>query len=144
MDGLVKWFLRIYIPVMILWGAFLLWREAPYILAAIIAIALAIWWSIHRDNQWHIRQGYRVEYLSPGIIRGGEDECGVVYHEGKNSVKFYGEVRRRDSIIFVPSSSTWPDEVSTWAKGRRETILSRIQQEKSFIKIETKPDPPTV
>ncbi len=144
MDRLVKWFLRLYFSTMLLWGGFLLWKHTPYVLGAIVVVVLAIWGSIQRDHQRRIRRGYWVEYLSPGLIRGGDNQCGIVYHEGKNLVTFYGEARRRDSLIFVPSSSAWGNEVSEWAKGNREAILARIQQEKSFIQIETEPDSPAV
>ena len=146
MDGLVKWFFRIFLSAMLLRGGFLLWKHAPYVLVTIIVVALAIWWSIHQDNQRQIRRGYWVEYLSPGRLRDGNDDCALIYHEGNNSVTFYGKERNRgrDSIIFVPSSSAWPTEVSEWAKDHREIFLTRIQQEKKFIQIETKPDPPTV
>jgi hypothetical protein len=74
---------------------------------------------------YRLRLEYWVEHVSPGILRGENDDVAFAYHEGTNVVIFLGKFRKhriRD-VIFVPNAEQWERTMPEWVIGRRDVVL---------------------
>jgi hypothetical protein len=113
-----------YFSLLLLWK---LWMWHPALLlgfGVLVGVVAAVFYREHRRCKG---EGFYVEYLSPGLVRDGPDDWGVVYREGENALRFYGKIIARDrDILHVPSLENWLRIVPEWARDRREIILQRI------------------
>lgn len=69
------------------------------------------------------REDYRIEYISPGILRGEEGEFALDYHTTDGKITFTGIGK-----IELPNASDWPDKVPPWARAHRAVIVRRLKQ----------------
>ena len=106
-------------------------------LAATICATLAGWVMMKRDGRRRALQGYWVEYLSPGVLRAGDDDFAVVYHEADRWQFFYGKVGRPQAPdrLFVPDEARWQAQMPGWLRGRRGAVLERIEWEAKRVQI---------
>lgn len=108
------------------------------IVAGLAAIA---WVLVKWDERKHIRQGYWVEYVSPGQLRGNEDDFAVVYHELERWQFFSGKTSRHgkpDQLSF-PDEAAWQEQSPGWLSGKREIVLERIERGTKNMEIVTVP-----
>jgi hypothetical protein len=92
---------------------------------AIVGIAIFAW-----ERRRRSAREYWVEYLSPAMVRAGENDFAVVYHEREAYLFFEGVTEPGGRRLTVPSASAWSDRVPAWARDRRETILERVLGDK--------------
>ncbi len=97
-------------------------------LTAIPIVGLIFWfkWEDGRKERDLKRRGFHVEYVSPGRLRDGADDCEFVYYTLEGEVCFEGKAVRRGSILKVPSANLWEVKAPSWAAGHLELILDRI------------------
>ena len=106
-------------------------RRFPLAALGLLGGAAFLWWQVLRTRRAIERQGFEVEYLSPGVLRGAEDEFAIAYHEGPNVVYFSGTVGRRghrDQLV-LPGTTAWDERVEPFARGRRDEIVGRIRED---------------
>ncbi len=70
---------------------------------------LSIWIMVKREEQRHVARGFWVEYVSPGVLRAGEEDFAVVYYEGDRWQFFYGNKSQSSGAesLSVPDESGW-------------------------------------
>jgi hypothetical protein len=113
------------------WGlgivAYGLWQWSRVTSALFIGVVIVIATRILLNRYRRRLRGYWVEYVSPGLLRAGENEFGIVYHEGSEKLSFYGVERPRPArnLLFIPGDQ-WDRTVAAWARGRRELIVERL------------------
>ncbi len=115
-------------------------------LLILAVLAAIIWVLIKRDEQKHIRQGNWVEYVSPGRLRGNEDDFAVVYHELERWQFFYGKTTghgKPDQLSF-PDDAAWQEQSPDWLNGKRELVLERIEHGIKHIEIVGVPEFPSL
>jgi hypothetical protein len=129
-DALVKWFLRLYATAMSVAALVWLWRHFPWGLALLATVALFVARAVFKKRRQRQREGSWVEWISPGLLRAGEDDFAVVYHEGGRQHFFYGKAGPPPMrcVLQVPSQAAWPSHVPVWMGERRDLILERIRQ----------------
>jgi len=130
-DGLVQWFLRLWLAGMAVGAALWLWQNFRLGLVLLAIIGLLIFRAVFGERRRRQRQGYWVEYFSSGVLRVDEDDFAVVYHEGDKSHWFYGKTSRPPApdILSVPSEAAWQAEMPEWMREKRGIIIERIEQE---------------
>ncbi len=108
-------------------------------LVVIILAWFAVWVMIKQDERRRARQGYWVEYLSPGQLRADEDGFAVVYHEADRWHFFYGKVGSPQNLnrLLVPDAAQWQAQLPDWLHGRREVVLERIGRDAKWVEIVT-------
>lgn len=86
MSRFFEWFCVLYAFA----GLFYLAYWHPTISAIIFMLVIALAWIIYRENGRKEREmkqrGYHVEYVSPGVLHGDEDEIALVYHGIKGKI----------------------------------------------------------
>jgi hypothetical protein len=107
------------------WG---LWQLSRLAFALVFGPAIVIVMRALFNRRQRRLRGYWIEYVSPGLLRAGEDEFGIVYHEGSEKLSFHGVQRPKPDrdLLFIPGES-WDRTVETWARGRRDLIVERLQ-----------------
>jgi hypothetical protein len=109
-----------------------LWKLSPWAFGVFVAVAASV--AIHTliEHRRARKLGYSIEHLSPGQLRGGENEIAVVYHEGDNEIVFSGIERSRPNrtLIYVPGPKQWDTAVESWARGRRSEIVGRLLKDR--------------
>lgn len=98
-------------------------------LAALALLGAAALFGALRPRAATVRGGYHVEYVPPAVLRGGEDEFALAYHEGGRVTWFGGTVGgpgERDQLV-LPSAEAWDERVEPFARGRRAEILERLR-----------------
>lgn len=130
-DAFVKWFSGIINVLLALRILAWLWMHFPLGLIFLAVGALLITRNILGERRLRQQRGWWVEYLSPGLLRAGADDFGLVYHEGDNQHFFYGQERPRPAlnVLTVPSEVRWDEQVPMWMHGRSREILGRMDQE---------------
>jgi hypothetical protein len=114
------------------WGAgvvaYALWQWSRVAFALFLGAAIVIATRILLNRRKRRLRGYWVEYVSPGLLRAGENEFGIVYHEGPERLFFYGIQRPKPdrNLLFIPREQ-WDSTVAAWARGRRDLIVERLQ-----------------
>src|ERR1051325_11161743 len=99
---------------------------AIILLFLFIAVTTSIIWKHYQKN----RRGFRIRYLSPGILRAGPDKFAIEYFEGTKSFLLHGrEVSHSKRVITIPSVREWETNMPDWAQGRRTEILQRLGTE---------------
>lgn len=72
-----------------LWAAAIvvvpLWRHAPWVVVGLAMLAVGVGIALMRERHRRRVRGFWVEYLSPNMLRAGDQEFAIVYHEGKES-----------------------------------------------------------
>jgi hypothetical protein len=136
-EVLIRWFFRLWLAGFTVSAIVWLWKNFPVglVLLAILTILVA---REFLSKRWRRQKlGYWVEYISPGILRAGDDDFAVVYHEEERQHYFYGKVGQPPApdILTVPSEATWQSQVPVWMSGKRATILNRIRQEFSRVQV---------
>jgi len=108
-----------------------LWRLSPIAFAVGAAAALAIAAKIFLERRRRRLRGYWVEYLPPAIVRAGEHKFAIVYHEGSKTLFFSGLQRPSParSLLVIPGEERWDSTVEPWARGRRDLIVERLQED---------------
>jgi hypothetical protein len=106
-------------------------RRFPLAAGAVLVALLALTLSARRKRLERDRRGWWVEYVSPGVLRGGEDEFAIAYHEGNKTLYFSGTEGRRGerSTLVLPGAAAWPERVEAWARNRRDEIVARIRED---------------
>jgi hypothetical protein len=118
--------------LILLWAgavlAFGAWKISPWALAALAFLVLAAAISTALGRRRRRLRGYWVEFISPGLLRAGEDEFALVYHEGDHKLWLKGRERRKPhrGTLYLPSSASWSKSVEPWARERRGEILRRV------------------
>jgi len=118
--------------VLVLWAAMVvlafLWRHAPWIAALLMVLAIGAGIASMRERHRRRMQGFWIEYVSPNVLRADEHDFAIVYHEGEESLFFYGKERSRPERdrLLIPSAAAWDAVVPQWARGRRELITQRL------------------
>lgn len=130
MDTFVKWYLRLWLASMAVEAALWLWQNFRLGLVLLAIIVLLIFRAVVGERQRRKRQGYWVEYFSPGVLKADEDDFAVVYHAGEKSHWFSGKTSRSPApdILSVPNQSAWQGQVPEWMSEKRGIILERIEQ----------------
>ena len=115
------------------------------ILVTLIGLVAGVWVLIKREEQRHVRQGYWVEYLSPGRVRDDKETFAVVYHEAERWQFFYGKTARRGELdrLLFPDEAAWQSRSPNWLNGKRVLVLSRIQKDLKRIEITIVPEFPS-
>lgn len=120
--------------ILIAWGtgvvAHGLWQWSRVAFALFLGAVIVIATRILLNRRRQRLRGYWVEYMSPGLVRAGENEFGIVYHEGSERLSFYGIHRPKPArnLLFIPGDS-WDRTVPPWARGRRDLIVERLQED---------------
>jgi hypothetical protein len=127
-----QWRARVGPGLLAVWVALVilvpLWSRARWAVALLAIIGVSVAFVVVRDRQRRRVQGYWVEYVPPGVVRGAQDEFAIVYHEGGKRLTFEGTERRRpdrDVLCFM-SATAWDGQVPAWARGRRDIIKHRV------------------
>lgn len=109
-----------------------LWKLSPWAFGVFAAVAASVAIRTLIERRRAQKLGYWVEHLSPGQLRGGDNEIAVVYHEGDNEIAFSGIERCRPnrSLIYVPGAEVWDTTAASWASGRRSEILGRFLEDR--------------
>lgn len=140
--------------ILVLWAAAVilvpLWRYAPWAIAILAALAGGVGIALMRERHRRHVQGFWVEYVSPNMLRANEGDFAVAYHEGEESLYFYGSEQprpERDRLV-IPSVAAWDTAVPSWARGRRALITQRlladrIVQRCSIVEKENSRDSPS-
>lgn len=103
---------------------------------------LVFWFDPVRHRKRDLKsQGFHIEYVSPGVLRGDENQFAVVYYEENREVGeqiwFYGtDTNDKKSVLLIPLPEDWNEKVPDWAKNRRTEIVERIQKARRHIVIE--------
>lgn len=142
-DFLVRWFSRIWGATVLIGAVLWLWRSFPLGLALIGLAGLLVLRLIVSERRRHARQGYWVEFLGPGVLRGGDDEFAVVYHEGEHQVFFHGKKGHGSEldVLVAPSQSIWTLQAPGPMRDHQALILERVTHEfnrhstKSYFRI---------
>jgi hypothetical protein len=114
------------------WGvgivAYGLWQWSRVAFALFLGAVIIIAIRVLLNRRKRRLRGYWVEYVSPGLLRAGENEFGIVYHEGPEKLFFYGLERPKPdrNLLFIPGEQ-WDSTVAAWARGRRDLIVERLQ-----------------
>lgn len=116
------------------WGVgalgYALWQWSRWAVAGVLAVALGLALAALLTRRRQRLRGYWVEYVSPNVLRAGEGEFAVVYHEGMEKLVFYGHERPapEPNLLFVPAD--WDGAVEPWAQGRRDLVLERLRADR--------------
>jgi hypothetical protein len=97
------------------------------VLIFIIWFAWAVYRESGRKERELSRQGFHIEWISAGVLRGEPDDTAFVYHEPIGAIWFVGKSVGRDSIVTIPDGHAWEQKVPDWAKGKRQVIVRRIR-----------------
>ncbi|BDI33935.1 hypothetical protein CCAX7_59860 [Capsulimonas corticalis] len=126
-----KWFWRIYLLAAIINTAVWLWCRFPWGLVVIAVAALMRLRTVIQQQRQRQNDGYWLEFLSAGVLRGDDNQFAVVYHEGEKQHFFQGRKSNGSApdILTVPSQLVWRLQTPQWMAERRELILERIQRE---------------
>lgn len=128
MDTLVRWFLRVWLTFLTL---ALLWWLVRHPLALAVIVALAAWGGVSwkREQQRRMREGYWIEWLTPGRVRDGPDDAALVYHEGEREYGLPAKERidGDGAKLYVPSPARWNEAAPEWARDRRDEIIGRVE-----------------
>jgi len=111
----------------------------------LVGIGAVVWVLIKRDERKHVRQGYWVEYVSPGRLRADEDDFAVVYHELERWQFFCGKTNgqgKSDQLSF-PDDAAWQEQSPGWLSGKREIVLERVERGIKHIEIVIVPEFPS-
>lgn len=127
--GLSGWFFGIFGFAMV--GG-LFWNWSPWAFGVFTALVLYFLTKMFIENRQARIRGYSVEYMSPYIYGGGENEGAIDYREGENWILFKTLERGKNDrdLVYVPSAKAWDEEMRPWAKGRRAEIVGRIAKDK--------------
>ncbi|MEO7718477.1 MAG: hypothetical protein ABIY70_19930 [Capsulimonas sp.] len=98
-EKFTRGFLRIWITAATMSASAWLWRHFPLGLLMIATTALLIRRAILKERRRRQKEGYWLEFLSPGVLRGDDDEFAVVYHEGGKQKFFTGKIRQREQVM---------------------------------------------
>ena len=130
-DAFILWFFRIWGTVLVVNVTLWLWKHFPFGLVIIAVATLMVRRAVATEREQLRIQGYWVEYVSPGVLRAGEDDFAVVYHEGDRQHFFDGKLSRNSTpdILHVPSQSAWRHRTPEWIREKRPLILERVRQE---------------
>jgi hypothetical protein len=104
-------------------------RRFPLVALGVLGAVAAGRWQLGRARVAAAQTGYQVEYVPPAVLRGGEDEFALAYHEGGRVTWFGGTLGgpgQRDQLV-LPSAEAWDERVEPFARGRRDEILARIR-----------------
>ena len=118
--------------LLLAWGAgvlgYGLWQWSHLAFALALAVAIGIFVKVLLNRRQRRLRGYWVEYVSPAVVRAGEHEFAIVYHEGPEKLYFYGLERPQleQNLLYVPGDE-WDEAVEPWARGRRELIVDRLK-----------------
>lgn len=102
----------------------------PFISSIVLTLLVWLAWLFYRDwgrkNRELLRQGFHVEWVSPGVVRAGPDDIAIVYHDPRGEISFEGKEVGRNAVVHIPASSAWKLKVPDWAKDQRHIIIERI------------------
>jgi hypothetical protein len=98
-ENFIKWFLRIWLTAGIISAIAWLWNHFPLCLLMMAVTALLIRRAILKERWRRQKDGYRLEFLGPGVLRGDNDEFAVVYHEGDKQKVFCGKTGKRKLVM---------------------------------------------
>lgn len=137
MDVFVKWFIRLWLTALTVSAFLWLWKHFPVGLLLLALLIIFICQLLLRERWRRQRQGYWLEYLSPGQLRVGEDDFAIVYHEEKSQHFFQGKVGRHAApdVLTVPSVNEWETHTPAWMHEKRDAILQQIQVKFSRVQI---------
>jgi hypothetical protein len=90
----------------------------PMILA-VACVGIAFLTAIVMEKWRRKREGYYV------YKRGGADGGILIYDERGHTLQFY--FNRRSDTIYVPSDAAWNKIMPSWAKERKDEVLTRIK-----------------
>ncbi|MCW3060871.1 MAG: hypothetical protein JWQ02_2692 [Capsulimonas sp.] len=113
-ENFTKWFLRIWLTAGIISAIAWLWNHFPLCLLMMAVTALLIRRAILKERWRRQKDGYRLEFLGPGVLRGDNDEFAVVYHEGDKQKVFCGKNRETQAGYGASSAG-----VAAAPKGQR-------------------------
>jgi len=93
-----------------------------------LAVAIGILVKVLLNRRERRLRGYWVEYVSPAVVRAGEHEFAIVYHEGSEKLFLYGVERPQPerNLLYIPGDD-WDGTVEPWARGRRDLIVDRLK-----------------
>ncbi len=99
-----------------------LWRH-PILLTIFLCIAALTATSFLKEKRRRKIEGYWVEYVSAGLLRGDENEFELTYHESRGDISFTGNGK----IAFL-SPNMREYKVPAWAKNERELVTNRVRK----------------
>jgi hypothetical protein len=73
-------------------------------------------------------RGYRIDYISPGLLRGGENEFGMSYQQDGKFLIFVGHESGDERILDV-SSIEGSDELVEFFRQHKDLIQERMRSE---------------
>jgi hypothetical protein len=114
---------------------YILLFSVPVIIAlGIIWIMVLIWLE---ERRWK-KLGYRVEFVTPAVLRAEPDDFAVVFHENGKRVWFQGKIINKEYILSldIPEGDGYneTDPQGINRKLMKERILSEISRYKIKIK----------
>lgn len=120
MSAIVKMFLWFQAVAATIW-LLLFFGKQPLLLCLVSGVAVIIALAILAKEAERKKNGYWVEYISPGVLRADEDEFALVYHDKAGDMCFTGTEK-----INFPSPKEWERKAPIWAKGQRQLIIDRV------------------
>jgi len=125
MSTFVRWFVRVWcllaVSGLILRlsgiGNDLPWRILGWALAilALLVVIASVGWERRRRE----KEGYFVD------TGGGGEDGSVTYNEAGRTLELY--FTRSQYLIYVPTDTKWRDIMPSWARDRKNEIMSRIR-----------------
>lgn len=91
-------------------------------------IAFCVYQESGRKERELKRQGFHIEFLSEGILRGGPGEILIVYHDVRGKCWFGGKMIGGKATVKMSESPFWEKSVPPWAKSERQVIIDRIRK----------------
>jgi hypothetical protein len=125
MSTFVRWFVRMWLLFVVCSFVFRLsgvgkdlpWRSLGWVLVvpAIVVLMASFGWEKYRRQ----KEGYFVE------TRGGGEDGSVTYDEAGRTLQLY--FTRSQHLIYVPTDTKWRDIMPSWARDRKNEIMTRIR-----------------
>jgi len=127
MNTFVMWLVRVWCLLvasgaalrMSGFGSDLPWRTLGWgmVMIALLVFIASVAWERHRRK----RDGFFV------YLRGGGEDGSLTYNEAGRTLELY--FRRSQRMIYVPTDAAWKSIMPTWAKDRKNEIVSRIRSQ---------------